>query len=103
MPHRLKIVLLAGQLLVGALDSRSTRLNEGHGGQEVNPLGRPFVHTPALYASNAALSLGAYWLGRRMEKSKHVWVRKANLAPQLVDLAGHSWGLAYTRAHGAGQ
>lgn len=101
MPHRLKIIVLAGQLAMGAWDSHVTRVNLANGGVEDNPIARPFVHSPALYAGNAVLSLGAYWLSRRMEHSKRPWVRRMQYLPQTLDVAGHGWGVAYTLRNGA--
>jgi hypothetical protein len=53
-----------------AADSYATRKNIDGGGEEYNPLARPFVHTPAVQVASMAAMFGAevvaaYWLHKR--------------------------------------
>lgn len=90
---KLKLVLLGLQFLAGGLDAHATRHTIAIGGIEHNPLARPFVHSDALYASNAAFSLANYWLAKKLEH-KHP---KLSLVPQAVDASWHLSGYAYTK------
>lgn len=91
--HKLKIALLIAQLGFGALDSHSTRHVITHGGFEYNPFVKPFAHSPGLYASNAAQSLGKYFIARKIQH-KHP---KLAWALQIEDAAGHASGWLVTR------
>lgn len=94
MGKKIRLILFAAQLTFGALDSHSTRFSVAHGGVEVNPLGKPFVHSNAMYVSNGILSVGVFLAAKKLEK-KHP---KLSWVVQSADL-GHIWGWQYTRTH----
>lgn len=67
---RYTIALLAVDAAAKATDSFATRKNIDGGGDEYNPLARPFVHTPGVQFASMAAFFGAeigvaYWLHRR--------------------------------------
>jgi len=91
------IALWAADNLAQTLDYRATRWSITHGGRELNPFTRPFVHSPALYVEGQAeLALTAY-LGHRMRNSKHACVRKFWWLPQTITFAQNVSGWQFTR------
>jgi hypothetical protein len=76
------IALWAASAAVQILDYRATRSYVLEGSRELNPLVRPFVHSPALYVEGQAeLALIAF-LGHRMRGSRHPFVRRLWWVPQ---------------------
>lgn len=68
-----------------AFDAWSTRraITQG-GGQELNPLLKPFANSGALYAAVQASPLLMDYLGRRMMTSRHPWMRRIWWLPQTA-------------------
>lgn len=75
-----------------AFDAWTTRRAVSSGyGVEADPLERPFAHSGAIYASTQVTPLIMDYVGRRMMRSSHSWVRKAWWVPQAAG-AGVSVG-----------
>lgn len=73
-------------------DAWTTRRAVSSGyGVEGNPLEQPFAHSGAIYATTQVTPLIMDYVGRRMMRSSHSWVRKAWWVPQAAG-AGVSVG-----------
>jgi hypothetical protein len=69
-------------------DAWTTRRAVSSGyGVEGDPLQRPFANSGAIYASTQVAPLIMDYLGRRMMRSRHPWVRKAWWVPQSASAA----------------
>jgi hypothetical protein len=68
-----------------AFDAWTTRraISEGYG-VEGNPLERPFAHSGAIYATTQVTPLIMDYLGHRLMRSRHEWVRRAWWVPQAA-------------------
>jgi len=68
-----------------AFDAWTTRraISGGYG-TEGNPLQRPFAHSGAIYATTQVTPLIMDYLGRRMMRSSHSWIRKSWWVPQAA-------------------
>jgi hypothetical protein len=89
-PH---VALLAADSLFTNLDLHITRdyIRFPQYG-ESNPLWRPLMPSPGVYAAGAATNVGWAALGWKMHTSKHRWIRSIWWAPQATDIAMHAWG-----------
>jgi hypothetical protein len=66
-------------------DAWTTRRAIGQGyAVEGDPLQRPFAHSGAIYASTQVTPLIMDFVGRRMMRSSHSWMRKAWWVPQAA-------------------
>jgi len=71
-----------------AFDAWTTRRAVSSGyGVEGDPLQRPFANSGAIYATTQVAPLIMDYLGRRMMRSSHPWVRKAWWVPQSASAA----------------
>jgi hypothetical protein len=68
-----------------AFDAWTTRraITTGYG-VEGDPLQRPFANSGAIYATTQVTPLVMDYLGHRMMRSSHSWVRKAWWVPQAA-------------------
>jgi hypothetical protein len=69
------------------------RVLRGGFGVEADPLERPFANSAAIYATTQVAPLLMDFLGRRMARSGHPWMRKAWWVPQVTS-AGTSLSAA---------
>lgn len=77
--------LMAADHGAAALDAWTTRRAiEGGYGLEADPLERPFAHSNAIYASTQVSPLVMDYLGRRMMRSSHPWMRRVWWVPQAA-------------------
>jgi hypothetical protein len=68
-----------------AFDAWTTRRVTGGGyGVEGDPLERPFANSGAIYATTQVTPLLMDFVGRRMMRNNHPWVRKAWWVPQTA-------------------
>jgi len=68
-----------------AFDAWTTRRAVSGGyGIEGDPLQRPFAHSGAIYATTQVTPLIMDYLGHRMMRSSHPWMRKAWWVPQAA-------------------
>ena len=65
-------------------DAWSTRNAIEHGGQELNPVFKPFANSNAMYAAVQIAPLGMDYLGRRMMRSQNRTFRKMWWVPQTA-------------------
>ena len=70
-----------------AVDAWSTRDAIRDGGRELNPLVRPFAHSPTLYPALQVMPLGLDYLSLRLMRSNHHLLRKFWWAPQALSAA----------------
>jgi hypothetical protein len=68
-------------------DAWSTRRAIANGGQEMNPLMRPFAHSGAIYAATQAGPLLFDYLGKRMMMSRSSKLRRIWWLPQMASTA----------------
>ncbi|MGC2284449.1 MAG: hypothetical protein WA542_04300 [Candidatus Acidiferrum sp.] len=70
-----------------AFDAWSTRraISGGYG-TESNPMLRPFVHSPAIYAATQVSPLVLDFVGRKMMTSRHNWMRRMWWVPQSAGM-----------------
>lgn len=93
--HKIKLIILIGQLAFSALDAQVTRRSANLGAQELNPLVRPMVHSNAIYFDFIGEAASSYIIGRKLEKS-HPKISKFCFSWQLTDLSSHVEGYAQT-------
>jgi len=68
-----------------AFDAWTTRRAVSGGyGVEGDPLQRPFAHSGAIYATTQVTPVIMDYLGHRMMRSNHQWIRKAWWVPQAA-------------------
>jgi hypothetical protein len=70
-----------------AFDAWSTRSAVQRGGQELNPLLKPFANSDAIYATIQVVPFGMDYLGRRMMRSHNPVLRKIWWLPQTASTA----------------
>lgn len=58
---------------------------------ELDPLLRPFAHSPALYPVMQIAPAGLDWLALRLASSRHRWLRRLWWLPQTAAAAGFVW------------
>jgi len=77
--------LIAASTGAAALDAWTTRraINGGYG-VENDPIQRPFAHSGAIYATTQITPLIMDYVGHRMMRSSHPWVRRAWWVPQAA-------------------
>jgi hypothetical protein len=68
-------------------DAWSTRRVISAGGEELNPMVRPFVRNASIYVATQVGPTIWDYLGRRMEKSRHLWIRDCWWLPQTLNAA----------------
>jgi hypothetical protein len=77
------------------------RALSGRYGVEADPLERPFAHSNAVYASTQVMPLVMDYVGRRMMRSSHPWMRRIWWVPQAASAsvslgAGiHNYGIVH--------
>ena len=71
-----------------AFDAWSTRQVLSTGGRELDPLVRPFAHSPALYPALQVAPLGVDYFTMRLMHSRNRTLRKLWWVPQGVTAAG---------------
>jgi hypothetical protein len=94
--------LMATSHGAAVLDAWTTRqaLSGGYG-VEGDPLQRPFAHSGAVYASTQVMPLVMDYVGRRMMRSSHPWMRRVWWVPQAASAsvslgAGiHNYGVVH--------
>lgn len=59
--------------------------------RELNPLLRPFAHSAAIYPVMQIAPFGIDWLGARLARSRHRWLRRLWWLPQAAATAGFLW------------
>ncbi|HLW97217.1 MAG TPA: hypothetical protein VKR82_01115 [Candidatus Acidoferrales bacterium] len=85
LPPKKWLVLSAAEHGAATFDAWSTRQVIMNGtGQELNPLLRPFANSNALYAAVQVAPFAFDYLGLRMMRSSHPWVRKMWWVPQTA-------------------
>lgn len=87
-----RVWLLLGLAQHGAafFDARTTRDAMSHY-HELDPLLRPFAHSPALYPVMQIAPAGLDWLALRLASSRHRWLRRLWWLPQTAAAAGFVW------------
>jgi hypothetical protein len=77
--------LLVASHAAAAFDAWTTRQAVSGGyGVESDPFQRPFAHSGAIYASTQVSPLVMDYLGHRMMRSGHEWMRRAWWVPQAA-------------------
>jgi len=77
--------LMAASHGAAAFDAWTTRRAVTGGyGVESDPLQRPFAHSGAIYATTQVTPLIMDYLGRRMMRSRHLWIRQTWWVPQAA-------------------
>jgi len=77
--------LMAASHGAAAFDAWTTRRAVSGGyGIEGDPLQRPFAHSGAMYATTQVTPVIMDYLGHRMMRSSHPWMRKAWWVPQAA-------------------
>lgn len=91
-PGQRRAWLLLGMAQHGAafFDARTTRAAMNHY-RELDPLMRPFAHSDALYPVMQIAPAGLDWLGIRLARSRHRWLRRFWWLPQAAATAGFVW------------
>lgn len=94
--------LMAANHGAAAFDAWTTRKAVTGGyGVEANPLQRPFANSGAIYATTQLCPVLMDYLGHRMMRSSHPWMRRVWWVPQSAS-AGVSFGAGmhnYTVVH----
>ena len=70
------------------LDAWSTRDVLRAGGRELDPIVRPFAHSPALYAALQVAPFAVDYFAARMMRSNHRLLRAMWWVPQLISAGG---------------
>lgn len=73
------------------LDAWSTRDVLRQGGRELDPIVRPFAHSPALYPALQVAPFGVDYLANKLMRSNHRVLRSLWWVPQLVTAAGSTY------------
>jgi hypothetical protein len=85
LPPKKWLILSAASHGAATFDAWSTRQVIMSGaGQEMNPMLKPFANSNALYAAVQVAPLAFDYLGLRMMRSSHPWVRKMWWVPQAA-------------------
>jgi hypothetical protein len=81
--------LVVAQHAAATFDAWSTRRALSHPGRsEGDPLMRPFAHSGAIYGAIQVGPVILDYVGRRMSRSQHNWVRKLWWVPQSAATVG---------------
>lgn len=76
-----------------SLDWSLTREGINHGGREIDPLAKPFVHGNAsMAAAEIAEVAGCAWMAEKMRHSRHAFLRETWFLWQVVPTGAHVWG-----------
>jgi hypothetical protein len=99
--RRVWAALTTASLGAAAADVYCTTQILREGGYETDPLARPFTNlpTPAYAAVSMAGAAGVDWLGLRMQRSRHLWIRRFWWAPQIAQIQFNIVGAAYSARH----
>jgi hypothetical protein len=85
LPPKKWLILSAAEHGAATFDAWSTRQVIMNGtGQELNPMLKPFANSNALYAAVQVAPFAFDYLGLRMMRSSHPWVRKMWWVPQTA-------------------
>jgi hypothetical protein len=89
------LLLALAQHGAAGFDAYTTRraVDEGH--PELDPLIRPFAHSPAIYPAIQVGPALLDFLGYRMMTSRRRWARRIWWLPQAVATAGFIWAGAH--------
>lgn len=85
--RRTWILLSVAQHGAAVFDAYSTRQAIANGGTEQNPLLRPFASSPAIYAATQVGPLVLDYAARRMQLSRHAFLRRMWWLPQSTGTA----------------
>lgn len=80
--------LMAAEHGAALLDAWSTRQVLRAGGRELDPLVRPFAHSPTLYPALQVAPVGVDYFASRLMRSDHRVLRKLWWVPQAVATGG---------------
>ena len=80
--------LMAAEHGAALVDAWSTRDVLRAGGRELDPLVRPFAHSPTLYAGLQVTPFAVDYLSARLMRSNHRVLRSMWWFPQLISTAG---------------
>lgn len=85
LPPKRWLILSAAEHGAATFDAWSTRQVIMSGtGQELNPMLKPFANSNALYAAVQVAPFAFDYIGLRMMRSSHPWVRKMWWVPQAA-------------------
>jgi hypothetical protein len=73
------------------LDAWSTRDVLRAGGRELDPMVRPFAHSPTLYPALQVAPFAVDYFAARLMRSNHRFLRSMWWVPQLVSTAGSAY------------
>ena len=73
------------------LDAWSTRDVLRAGGRELDPIVRPFAHSPTLYPALQVAPFAVDYFATRLMRSNHRFLRSMWWVPQLVSTAGSAY------------
>jgi hypothetical protein len=89
------LLLALAQHGAAGFDAYTTRQAVDAGHPELDPLIRPFAHSPAIYPAIQAGPALLDFLGYRMMTSRRRWARRIWWLPQAVATAGFIWAGAH--------
>jgi len=93
----LALTALQAGLLVS--DGITTRQVIHRGYFEIDPVARIFIGTRPTWGRmapiGAAQAIAGTWLAERMRTSRHIWIRRFWLAPQMAGIAGNAWATGH--------
>jgi hypothetical protein len=81
------LALSIAQSGAATFDAWSTRRVVSSGGQEINPMLRPFAGNASLYAAIQVAPLALDYVSHRMMASEHGWARHTWWMPQAIGTA----------------
>ena len=93
--RRIWLALSIAQSGAASFDAWSTRRVVSSGGQELNPMLRPFSGNGSIYAAVQVTPLLLDYVGHRMMTSEHGWARHTWWMPQAIGTAMSIAGGAY--------
>ena len=93
--RKLWLALSIAQSSAATFDAWSTRRVVSRGGQELNPMLRPFAGNASIYAVVQVTPLLLDYVSHRMMTSEHGWARHTWWMPQAIGTAMSIAGGAY--------
>lgn len=84
---RLWLTFSLAQSAAAGFDAYSTRYSIGHGAVEDDPVMRPFVKSPALYATSQVGPAVLDFVARRMQRSSNTYIRRVWWLPQITSMS----------------
>lgn len=81
------LALSLAQSAAAGFDAYSTRYAIGHGAVEDDPVMRPFVKSPAMYATSQAGPAVLDFVARRMQRSSNTYIRHVWWLPQITSMS----------------